>query len=251
MKIPGYKFWITGFGRSGTKWLANTLATVKPGHVYHEPCIAFDKAAPRYGARASLEWWCEQRMPKMQELVDRDWSLWEGSPWYGEVNSLIRYHCAAIRATYPTAPLLHLYRDGRDVVRSLHARQIFVEGGGVNNTICPQELDPYFSEWEGLTRHQKLCWFWQDGIRSVFWHATGKIQFEKMTSDYDYFWEHVVAPTGVEVPRATWETFGSVPGVLQNTTKTHKKAPYSGWTSGEKRHFWQICGPAMALLGYT
>lgn len=250
MRPPKRYIWVTGFGRSGTKWLANLLAKESGGHFYHEPCIVFDKAAPR-DPDGSKKWWIESRVPKIAELRERDSELWSRCDWYGEVNGLIRFHAAVIAEIYPTAPLLHLHRDGRDVVRSLMARQIYTPGGGVNNLHAPDPGDRHRGRWRSYTRFQKLCWFWQDGVNRVLPYETGRICFERMITDYGYFDAAVCAPAGfTPIRNSAWQAAVEDFGPARNATKDHVMPAYPDWPDFEKQQFWDICGHTMRVLGY-
>lgn len=245
--------WISGFGRSGTTWIAVVLArATEEGHFYHEPCIPIDK----HGALDTVEgnhdpvkWWTKVRTPVVLERMREDREKWAKSPWYGEANSLIRYNIPVVRKLYPDAPVLHLHRDGREVVRSLHARVIYSPRGGINNQNRPQPGDPWYDQWSGFDRFEKLCWFWQHGVMFMDPLADSRIEFRTMLTDFDYFTEAVSDPIGIPVSREHWEDYRR-PKRKKNHTRKFTLPHHDEWGPTMTRQFWAICGDAMDLLGY-
>jgi len=244
--------WITGVGRSGTTWMAVVLSrATEDGHFYHEPCIPVDKHGGVdiiEGRVDPVDWWVKTRVPVVVDRMDRD-QKWVNSPWYGEANSLVRFAIPAIRHWYPDAPVLHLCRDGREVVRSLHPRVIYTTGGGINNIFAPQPGEPYWDDWHKMTRFEKLCWLWQSGVRLVDPQADSRIEFRKMLTDYDYFTEAVSEPIGIPVSRDHWEDYRR-PTRKKNHTKRHTLPPVEEWDREMNKTFWRICGDAMDLVGF-
>ena len=244
--------WVTGVGRSGTTWLSAVLRSVPgPGHFYHEPCVTIDKEARTFDKDDSWVWWVNTREPQIEKFIANRPKHWADSPYYGECNSMIRYHTAALRRRYPDAPVLHLHRDGRDVVRSMYARRIYTPGAGINNALRPTGDMQWADEWDKplFGRFGKLCWFWASGAMVADDHATGRIRFDRMVTDYEYF-SRAIDPLGIPVSYEYWEA-RQRHTKTRNATKSQTLPHWRDWSPGMEGTFWMICGEAMGRLGYN
>lgn len=50
----------------------------------------------------------------------------------------------------------------------------------------PASDDPYFCQWQSMTRFEKVCWLWQADNRYLRKNIGHSLQFEKLISDYGY-----------------------------------------------------------------
>ena len=184
---------ILGTGRSGTLWLATALR----------------KAAGLDARHESLH-------------------QWDGTLPFGEVevNSFFWADSLLIRERLPGVRLVHLVRDGRDVVRSAMSR--------------PRPGRTFL----------KMCRLWairNDHLRQM----VGKVQcyrLEDLTSDYAVF-AVLASYLGGRPNRLAWS---EVRAQRINATEDgeHLWPPYKRWAEAERKVFWDICGPGMELYGY-
>jgi len=135
-------FFILSIGRSGTKWLANLLNKAPRALVVHEPFIeAIPHQEAFHDPKKAEEYIMKFRKKEIYLRVhNHDIDI------YGEVNSFLRRHCEALKKAFPNAIILHLVRDGRDVVRSMYSRETMLPGAYDTKYIRPKPGDPYYKK---------------------------------------------------------------------------------------------------------
>ena len=237
-------FFVLAMGRSGTCFLAHLLDRAEGAHVIHEPVgedfIAYQHAF--HDADAAHRY---VRCFRKKEIYLRERPL--EIETYGEVNSSLRRHARALAGAFPNAALLHLVRDGRDVVRSMSARRTMTPEDKNTRTIRPHPDDRWASQWEHMDRFARLCWYWQVDNAYLRQNIGRTVQFEALLSSYDYLCEHLLEPVGLQLPPSVWEEAVNRP---RNVTKEHAMPPWEQWTPAQKRTFRAICGEEMRKNGY-
>jgi hypothetical protein len=237
-------FFILGFGRSGTAFMSNLLDQALGAHVFHEP-VAEDFYAhlgAHYSERAAVGYLQNFRK---REIYLR---MRDSSPGvYGEVNGVLRCHADAIRKTFQGVTLIHLVRDGRDVVRSSMPRRTMTLQDPLSMMMRPQPFDPWRAHWPKMDRFARICWYWQEENRRLRVSIGNPVQFEKILTDYDYFATRVLDPCGIHVDRVTWEAARGLP---RNTTPQFSMPRWDQWTPEQQRDFSAICGEEMEECGY-
>ena len=236
---------ILAHGRSGTAFLANLLNKASGAHIVHEPVTedfrAYTQAfnCPAKATRYFHEF-------RKKEIFLRTYSL--PIETYGEVNSVLRRHAKAIQETLPNATLIHLVRDGRDVVRSMYSRKTMTLQDPVTQHIQPGENDPYWKTWGDMDRFARLCWYWR--AENIYLRTTIRrtIQLEHIIRSYDYLSEYLLEPCHIMLPKRLWrEEIGNP----QNNTGRYQMAHWRDWTPEQKRAFSDICGEEMRKNGYN
>ncbi len=236
-------FFILSIGRSGTRFLAELLNKSPNALVVHEP---FDEAIPHQNAYLnpiSAEKYI--RDFRMKEIYLRVHNL--DIDIYGEVNSYLRRHCKAIKKLIPNVKLIHLVRDGRDVVRSMYARMTMKPGVYSTRNIVPLEDDPWRSEWSRMSRFERLCWYWMIENKYLRECIDRFVRFEDIITDYNYFKRNVLDYINLNIPREVWEHEVNKP---KNITIVHKLPHWSEWSSELMESFKRICGDEMKIYGY-
>ena len=237
-------FFILALGRSGTAFTANLLNNPQGVHVFHEPAFEDFFASLRafYNPQHA-----ERYMPgfRKKEIYLRMRNTTPGI--YGEVNSALRRHVEGIKRSFPGAALVYLVRDGRDVVRSMMSRRTMTIKDPFTFRIHPPKTDPWISEWNKFDRFARICWFWETENSYLRRKVGNPVQFEKILSNYDYFFNGVLKPCGINVDRKIWETTVLSP---RNTTQQFKMSKWDDWTSEQRRIFVRICGDEMENCGY-
>jgi len=237
-------FFILGMGRSGTTFLANFLNRAEGVHVFHEPAFEDFNAHVRAFYTPEIAERYIQNFRK-KEIYLRMHHVDSGI--YGEVNSSLRRHAGAIKRNFPEATILHLVRDGRDVVRSLMSRRMMTIKDPFSIRIHPKKSDPWSERWKKMDRFSRICWFWQvenSYLRSII----GKvIHFEKVLSSYDYFYTEVLEPCHINIEKKDWENAVASP---RNATKNFGMSTWDSWTQEQKKIFRELCGEEMVKCGY-
>lgn len=236
-------FFILAVGRSGTKFLTDLLNKAPRALVVHEP---FNETLPYQEAfrnpKSAYEYIKNFRKKEIYlrvHTIDID--------TYGEVNSYLRRNCKALKKYLPKAKLLHLIRDGRDVVRSMYSRQTLKPNFYGTLMIYPGKDDPWREKWCQMTRFEKLCWYWM--IENMYLReCIGKtVQFEKIVKDYKYFRDNVLKPLELRVSKEVWERERNKP---KNVTRFYILPHWSKWNKKMKEIFERICGEEMRKNGY-
>ncbi len=237
-------FFILGFGRSGTAFLADLLNSAPGAYVFHEPVLEDIPAHLRahYDAMTAVRYLNGFRW---MEICTRMRGQVPGV--YGEVNSHLRCHVAAIKHTLPRVTLIHIVRDGRNVVRSTIPRRMMTPRNPFSLMIHPLNSDPWYSYWSKMDRFARLCWYWQEENRRLRMNIGQTIQLEKILTNYGYFHDEVLVPLGIEVDQKTWQAATASP---RNATTTHQMPKWDDWTPEQQHIFREICGDEMAKYGY-
>lgn len=237
-------FFILAIGRSGTKFFSQLLDKSKNAYIVHEPV--------KSDFRAYKEAFLSERKAYKYFKTFRKKEIYlrvkvKNMEIYGEVNSVIRRHCKAIRKSFPNANIFHLVRDGRDVVRSMMARRTMTSEDPNTKNIRPTIETPWYDEWANMNRFEKLCWYWDVENRYLYENIDTIIHFEKLISDYKYFNEKLLEPLNLDIPKEIWEDEIKAP---KNVTKKHTIPHWNDWDLERLESFNKICGETMKKLGY-
>lgn len=234
-----------GFGvfRSGTTFVADLLARCTSNtSIHHEANVNdywFYAQALRQ-PESAIEYICRYRLAEAMLRT-------EGHPaTYGEVNPFLRRHAAALIGTLPQARFFHLVRDPRQTVRSLMSREIFGPKDPMAAAIFPPDGDQLLPQWHTLGRFGQVCWLWAADnhyLRTTIGHT---YKFEEILGDEGTF-AHLIQHLRLDTEPGVW---ARMTGKIVNDTPHKGFAPYSKWTSAQKKTFDQICGPEMAHYNY-
>lgn len=237
-------FFILGMGRSGTTFLANFLNQAKGAYVYHEPAFEDFNAHVKafYSSGAANKYIQNFRKKEIFLRMRRN-----NPGTYGEVNGSLRRHAEAVKNAFPSATILHLVRDGRNVVRSLMSRRTMTFKDPFGIRVHPLEHDPWRKKWKEMDRFSRICWFWQ--VENSYLRITiGKtIQFEKILSNYNYFYNEILEPCHIHIEEEEWERAVASP---RNATSNFGMSAWEGWTQEQQNIFREICGEEMTKCGY-
>lgn len=237
-------FFVHAIGRSGTKFLANLLGKGSATAIFHEPVHEDYKAYLRAFHSS------EDAMVYIRKFRKKDIYLrarGNKTRSYGEVNSLLRRHVKALNETFPNAVMIHLVRDGRDVVRSMVSRKTMTAQDKNTLGIYPHQDDPYRSNWERMDRFSRICWYWQVENSFLRKNLSPSVKFEDIIQSYDVFYEKILDPCNLIVPKKIWSEYVNSPN---NKTKKYLMPPWIEWSKEQKHKFQEICGEEMIMNGY-
>ncbi len=232
--------------RSGSTFLADLLAQELPmAQIEHEPNINdyWSYTHILRNPQHAFDYVADYRL---KDLLNRIQT--KNSSLYGEFNPFLVLHVAAIKEQIPHARLLHLVRDGRDVVRSIMAREVLGDKDPLLAVIQPPDDDPYASKWQDMSRFERVCWKWRYENRVLRKHIPDCIHFEQLISDYAYFQTHLLSKIGVNISQKQWEQYIHQP---QHASPKYPLAHWTQWNKQQKQQFTSICGAEMAACGYS
>jgi len=237
-------FFILGFGRSGTAFMADFLNQAKEAYVFHEPVLAdfYAHARAHYDPRAAER---DMQGFRKKEIYARMHHVSSGI--YGETNGNLRCHANAIKATFPGVQLLHLVRDGRDVVRSHMSRRTMTLRNPFSMSMHPVKTDSWKDRWYEMDRFARICWYWQEENRRLRTTIGKTVQFEKILSSYEFLRSEILEPCGIYIDNKDWEIAKSTP---RNTTSEFSMPKWDLWTPKQQKTFREICGAEMEQYGY-
>jgi len=224
--------------------MSNVLNQAPNAHVFHEPVTEdfFAHTWVHYFPSAAYSYMHGFRK---KEIFFRMRHVSSGI--YGEVNSILRCHASAIKGAFPKATVIHLVRDGRDVVRSTASRQTMTIRDPFTLSLRPAKSDPWRSHWRNMNRFARICWYWQEENRRLREGVGRIVQFEKILSSYEYFLKEVLEPCHIHVDKSVWTAAAFVP---QNTSRRFSMPKWEQWSLEEQNTFRTICGNEMIACGY-
>ena len=255
-------FFVIGHGRSGTKFLSELLNSAENALVQHENDIEDIKyfhlgMVKQYNNVVSNN--LAKRFSKVFE------SLPENIKTYGEVNSLLRYNIDWLKENLNPL-MLHLVRDGRDVVRSMYSRKVYLEQYRYIPAY-PQDDDPFSLVWHKISRFEKLCWYWNHTNLYIKDKIHNYIRFEDILLDYDLLSKKILMPMEIRLTKEKWQKFINQP--INATSKLPVKyflkrmlphykqrkieniSHWKEWDRELTERFWEICGDTMREFGYS
>jgi len=237
-------FFILAIGRSGTKFLANLLNKAPGALVVYEPVereVRAYQVAFHSQEKSKVYIHSFRRKEIYLRVCDKEIVT------YGEVNSVLRRHVAALRDAFPNAKFMHLIRDGRDVIRSAIARKTMTVEDSNTRDIYPREGDPWKPKWSAMSRFERLCWYWQTENCYLRTSIGKAVKFEEIISSYDYFQTRLLDPLGLDISEEIWRNAVTSP---VNKTQSHKIPYWSEWDDETISIFEKICGKEMEANGY-
>jgi hypothetical protein len=258
-------FFVTGFGRSGSKFLATLLNLAPEAKVEHEPFADDYRYLPiAYygGARKALGTYLRSRRQLIESGLSKDVQL------YGETNSLLRYFIDDLPVVFDNPEVFLLIRNGRDVVRSCFVRSVYTPKS-LHAHVLPKDDDPWADEWSRFSRFEQLCWLWQATNNHVGDRIERVLRFEDILSDFDYLSSNLLHPLGLSLSRESYRSAVENPvntteqyvggerrrwfGLKKHTPMPVKERPVGlpPWDDQMERRFCEICGDTMQRFGYS
>lgn len=238
-------FLITSTGRTATKWLATLLNQAEGAYVEHEPMLNEQD----YHSEAILS--PNKALSYIRDFRVREMALRvrEQNPIvYGEVNSSLRFHIKAIQTVLPSLGIIHLVRDGREVVRSVINRRIQRSRGQAYHSIQPPVVDEFSARWDRLSVFEQTCWGWQYENSCLRENIQSCVRFEDLRSSFELLTEQVLVSLGLTLNQDVWEKSIRQP---INITQEYSFPHWKDWSSEMKEQFRCICGREMEIYGYA
>ena len=243
-------FFVLSTGRCGTVLLADLLGQAEGATVLHEP-VWLDYVALKgayQSPRKAMAYISRYRRKKIHDLVQSDPDIHT----YGETSFMLSFFAEALKTVAPNLQLLHLVRDGRDVVRSLINRGYYHPDTMADDmqyrSITPLPDSPYYERWDHMNQFERCCWRWMVTNAIIMRSASQVARFEEIMTDYDAFQEQMAGPLGLAtIDVATWE--GAVK-VKRNPSARILFPHWREWTAEQNAAFREIAGDVMEKVGY-
>lgn len=231
--------------RSGSTWLANFIDKSTPARCQHEFLLnheytgstLIENKRTTHGITSLLT-----NRGKVEKL------LGQGGIWidalgqdYAEANVYLHHFLPEIKKLYPDAIYIHLYRNPKDVIRSLYNRGWYMTP---DNPRHPR-LD--MSNWAEFSRIRKLCWFVRTVNENLMKFCSYNLCFERMVSDREYLARHL-SELGIAVhPRIAKK----IHGMKLNENRNSDFPDFEFWNDSDKSDFVDTMGSILQKLGYT
>lgn len=225
------RFFVTGHGRSGTKWLAAALDRADDVHVYHEPPQGdvFHYMDWFYG-KGAISFLIQRKRCILEEIASANTD-------YAEVNSYLRYCVPALRQVY-RVPVVAIIRDGKSTVRSMLLQGVYQYP---NYPPIQPVAGEWAKRWPNMTPHERACWYWADTYDRLAKDAVEIFRLDLLNLDYAYF-NRLCERLGVVIGEEEWQKSAGYP--LNQCIEIDKPL---GWTVKEHEAFERIAGRTQGL----
>jgi hypothetical protein len=238
-------FFVVSTGRTGTRWLAEILATADNVCVLHEP-IPLESIAHLDAVRDPLAAKNYVEEVKRKDIFRQISS--EKCKIYGEVNGFLRRHIPYLQEQFQSARFVHLVRDGRSVVRSLLARGTYIGNHHVYGEECLIPSNKAIKDrWPEMSEFERACWVWKEENANLRKHIPHLARLEDITSSYQTFRSQVLEPLELSVSESKWLKFA---GKKLNVSKNNRERLDETWSPEREKMFEDICGKEMKAFGY-
>lgn len=241
-ELDGKIFLITSTGRTGTTLFSNMLDQSSEAQVVHEPVDS-----EQYFHRLALED-PEFSCKYVSNFRLKDVYLRKRAKRYGEVNSALRRNVKEIKHCLPKTPIVHVVRDGYDVVSSVLNRKTLTDKDWCYNTMIPHSSIISRDEWLNFSRFEKICFMWAEENRWLSEVCDVSAEFERLIDDYDYFSQMISDVVGIRVTEERWSYFLKKK-INPNVSYDKNNSPRN-WTAEQHKQFERICGNEMMKYGY-
>lgn len=235
---------ITSTGRTGTGFFVHLFNNhVQNSWSLHEPKPAFRRRAGRL---------IKEGVKTGDITYFKVPRIYRGMTASKEVYVECNYHLASamdvVRGAFPETKIIHIIRDGRDIVTSWLNRNRYI----TNDHITPMEVGDAdaATKWEKWTPLQKLAWHWKVINLNAQKHNPDLfIKFEDIFSDdHSHLLNVLDTIGGLQYDK---EVVTNALKTKQNYTKKAFFPEYDEWPEYWKEQFWEIAGETMDHFGYA
>lgn len=249
---------IISTGRTGTQWLAeffnnsfqNLLALHEPdpsflnlGKDFLTNNISFDSAKKRY-------------------LIGREHVLYglekNNNNIYIESNNRLFSMIPLIKELFPDSKIIHVVRDCRDFILSLHKKNYSKNGfSGLpfNATDFPD--DRYHDSWYQLTVNEKIAWYWNMVNETIIDNTQKdndvlRIKFEDIFNKNKEYkgLERIINFCGVAPNSFSLDKHNDSLMNKKNASSNYLLPPWEEWDRDLKENVLKISGDLMEYFGY-
>jgi hypothetical protein len=263
---------IVSNGRTGTEFLADFFNNQTKGVLsLHEPDPDLWQAGTDYERKKIDENKARQLVYKTRlSLILR--GLMKRKFVYIESNNNLSFLIPIIIDLFPECRILHIVRDFRALVRSSLSKIVKTDDDGNPLAYFMDEndkrkrlmaldyqQDPLFSDWDKLTRFEKICWYHykKDEItREALRGVDNKmlIPFENIFNERTFMDSILNMLNFFEIEKnlaIRKEQIVESLSKKRNYTKKHFIGPWDAWAKKQQDFFIRILGETMKYYGYS
>ena len=242
---------ITGMGRSGTKFLCSLLKLDTKIKVFHE----------EIGNREYwlLSWYLGESYQNIfLNNAKENFEQLKETSIVVDVNSYLQNSAVTLEKVFINNEIFHLVRDPRKVIPSVFTRR---DDYRVHK--IPKNSED-ISMWLQMNKLQQVCYNWVQTTNSLMETNAKLIKFEDITSNYNYLKENVLNPIGANISYEQFENFRKIKinrtrgwfyrylyAMYKRKTFVNEFANFEDFSDEQKEIFFDICGPTMIKLGYN
>ncbi len=212
--------YVTGCGRSGTRWVAATFSQHEGVRAEHEPLWMFDycnhliKDRREYAAIHRTMLFYRWALDGRKTCVETNPMLWRVADLLDDAGEQV----------------VLLVRDPRHVISSMLWRSHYKEREAPSQFTVP-----------GETRVERLCAFWELCVTTTAKAADATFRIEDLSRDFGE-WGRLSGLVGVEPDRRVWE---------RERRRKHNAGPRTTHPDFDREAVEGILGSAMEKYGYA
>jgi hypothetical protein len=241
---PQRIYFIVSTARSGSKWLASYIEKTTSACGRHEWTLNHTKRDGVMVAdkRTNTDYvgLVEERdlgarlvQESVADIVRRKTDIVEANVY------LEPFVADLVRAS-AQVEIVHLHRDGREVVRSLLNRGWYDTPGDRKHRAVP------IDGWDDLTQLERCCWYYRFTHESIMPFAERSLRLESLVHDRDALHAELESMGLIVHPLLAAEaTYGPV-----NESESWSVRPFDEWPDEARATFARICGPVHDILDY-
>ena len=241
---------ITGMGRSGTKFLGSFLGIDTNVYSTHE----------YIGNREYwlVSWYLGSKYSKV--ILKKTKTKIESEinkAVFIDVNGYLSDSTDSLREVFGNPKIFHLVRNPKKVVPSLMIRR---DDKGIHKI---PKTEKEIEAWTSMNKLEQVCINWVQTTEDLLKSEAELILFENLISDYNYLSEKILNPLGINISEKQYNDFKSkkinktrgwlyryLYAKYKGKQQISKTITFDDFDEEQRRQFYNICGPTMEKLGY-
>lgn len=245
-RAPKRTYFVLSTARSGSKWLVNFVDQATSCCALHDWTLNHRRTEDGYelDKRTGDDFLGLVESPNVASALIRQAAAHHRSILPGDVleaNVYLEPFLDEFRAQIPDAELIHLHRDGRNVVRSILNRDWYDTPLDRRHRTVP------IPNWDELNQFERACWYYRYTQERLMTATKARISFERMVSDLAYL-TRTLRELGIVVHPLLAETeFGT----RIDANRRDEFPSYERWPEEYRMAFERICGEVQSALGYA
>ncbi|GAB6099414.1 hypothetical protein JCM16358_12930 [Halanaerocella petrolearia] len=244
------KYFIVSTGRTGTKFFAHFLNDFSGVYGVHEPAPVFLRLAINYATGKVTGSYATKKIERNRRALCRKVKKMKVDK-YVESNNRLFSLLGPLSETFgDDFKVVHIVRDGRDYVRSGMSRNWYTESDGSRLRAIYFPDDPYYDQWNQMSRFEKICWRWQKKDGFIYQSVKEMdnaitVTFEDIFKDDNFKGIYRIADY-IDLPKT--ETDKMIDKMMNrrvNSTKEYAIPKWTDWDQEMLDKFDEIAGEHM------